>query len=194
MDRGSCHPHTPAQHQRKSAEVWLTDTFADYKKVLTLKKIWCTLNVLLTQPNTQMLRVQSPFRGALNVWAIIKTHFRIKSKTKEREMTFFSCLVAAMLCAVEYTKAVWSFAGNNGGEEWMHTQRTLLLPEHTSHICSVATPVPCWCEHMGKGRGSISSVKTGGEDFCCIIQSRAGLYKELNTLVNGVSSWHCSSV
>lgn len=48
-------------------------------------------------------------------------------------MAFFSCLITAMLCAFEHKKAAWNCGGNNAGEEWMHMERTLLLPEHTSH-------------------------------------------------------------
>lgn len=202
MDGGSCHPRTSPQHQRKCAEVWLTNTFTDSKKVSTLKKIWSALNVLLIRPNTQMFREQSSLRGALHVEAKIKTDLRIKSETKEREMALFSCLFTAVLRAVKYTKAVWNFRWNNGGMEWMHREQFCCYQKKhfTSYIirvlniCSVATPVPCWCEHMGRGRGGISSVETGGENFCCTMQSRAGLYKDQNTLVYSVNSWPCSSV
>lgn len=134
MDGGGCHPHTPAQQQRKSVEVWLANIFTDYKKVLIWKKSWCTLNVLLTQPNTQMFRVQSLFRGARHVEATIKTNLRIKSKTKEREMAFFSWLITAMLCAVEHTtQKLWEALGETMVGKNECTRRGLCCYQNTLH-------------------------------------------------------------
>lgn len=96
--------------------------------------------------------------------AIIKTDL---SETKEREMAFFSCLITAMLSTpsrVMRCGKQWWGRRNAHGED-SAAARTHLTPSDILillNIRSVAPPVPCRCEHMGKGRGSISSVKTRG--------------------------------
>lgn len=133
----------------------------------------------------------------------------------------FSCFVTAVLCTWTPCEAFWGTMVGNNERTWRGIccyQNTLqkalnslgvAVESHVHYViwglyCHIAeylvyrwlrkTVAPCWCDHMGIGRGSISSVRTGGEDFCCIIQSRTGLILTLNTRVNCVNSQFCSSV
>lgn len=158
--------------------------------------------VLVIQPDTQMFREQSSFRGVLHEEAIITTDLRIKSETKGKRngilfLPHYSHVVRCWVhksCVTLSGKQWWGRTNSQGEDSAANRTHTSYIIRTLLKICSVAAHIPCWCEHMGKGRGSISSVKTGGEDVCCTIQSRAGLYKEQNTLVNSLNSWHRSSV
>lgn len=143
------------------------------------------------EPDVQSTR---PFQRCSSCGSNTKTDFRMRREAEGGEMAFLwlwiwfpaplrSCCAALStqtLCEKQWTLPEYT---------WRSITLTLTLSRsqktRRSHVLGI---IHSWIsaaslrlfpavgrKRMGNGRGSVSSVRTGGEDFCRIIQSKAGL-------------------